>query len=116
MNIAISSSAALAIAILTEVAGTTFLQLSEQLTRLVLTVVMGVCYLASLYFLSLALKTIPIGIAYAIWSGMAPFSGRLGRVAFLRHGSFASHHLYAAGRKPAYNTRAQRSRKGGMHT
>jgi small multidrug resistance pump len=70
MNIAISSSAALAIAILTEVAGTTFLQLSEQLTRLVPTVVMGVCYLASLYFLSLALKTIPIGIAYAIWSGL----------------------------------------------
>ena len=31
---------------------------------------MGVCYLASLYFLSLALKTIPIGIAYAIWSGL----------------------------------------------
>jgi small multidrug resistance pump len=70
MNIDINSSAALAIAIVTEVAGTTALQLSEQLTRLVPTVVMGVCYLASLYFLSLALKTIPIGIAYAIWSGL----------------------------------------------
>ena len=31
---------------------------------------MGACYLASLYFLSLALKTMPIGIAYAIWSGL----------------------------------------------
>ena len=70
MNIDINSSAALAIAIVTEVAGTTSLQLSEQLTRLVPTVVMGVCYLASLYFLSLALKTIPIGIAYAMWSGL----------------------------------------------
>ncbi len=70
MNIDINSSAALAIAIVTEVAGTTALQLSEQLTRLVPTVVMGMCYLASLYFLSLALKTIPIGIAYAIWSGL----------------------------------------------
>jgi small multidrug resistance pump len=31
---------------------------------------MAVCYIASLYFLSLALKTIPIGIAYAVWSGL----------------------------------------------
>ncbi len=30
---------------------------------------MALCYLASLYFMSLALRTIPIGIAYAVWSG-----------------------------------------------
>ena len=70
MTINISSFAALTIAIVTEVAGTTSLQLSEQLTRLFPTLVMGACYLASLYFLSLALKTMPIGIAYAIWSGL----------------------------------------------
>ena len=70
MTILSNSNVALALAIVTEVAGTTALQLSEQLTRLVPTLVMGACYLASLYLLSLALKTIPIGIAYAIWSGL----------------------------------------------
>ena len=70
MNNVVSTYVALGLAIVTEVAGTTSLQLSEQLTRLIPTFVMGVCYLASLYFLSLALKSIPIGIAYAIWSGL----------------------------------------------
>ena len=70
MNLPISSSAALAIAIVLEVTGTTALQMSEQLTRLVPTMVMVVCYIGSLYFLSLALRTIPIGITYAIWSGL----------------------------------------------
>jgi small multidrug resistance pump len=70
MNISINSNAALAIAIILEVVGTTSLQLSQQFTKLLPTAVMAVCYVASLYFLSLALKTIPIGIAYAIWSGL----------------------------------------------
>ena len=68
--ILINSNVALAIAIILEVAGTTALQLSQQLTKLLPTLVMGLCYIASLYFLSLALRTIPIGIAYAIWSGL----------------------------------------------
>jgi small multidrug resistance pump len=70
MNLPISSGAALAVAILLEVTGTTALQMSEQLTKLVPTLVMVICYLGSLYFMSLALKTIPIGITYAIWSGL----------------------------------------------
>jgi small multidrug resistance pump len=70
MSMPINTTLALAIAIVTEVAGTTALQLSEQLTRLLPIVVMAICYIASLYFLSLALKTIPIGIAYAVWSGL----------------------------------------------
>jgi len=70
MSLPINTTLALTIAIITEVAGTTALQLSEQLTRLLPIVVMAVCYIASLYFLSLALKTIPIGIAYAVWSGL----------------------------------------------
>jgi small multidrug resistance pump len=70
MNLPISSSAALAIAILLEVTGTTALQMSEQLTKLIPTLVMVVCYIGSLYFMSLALRTIPIGITYAIWSGL----------------------------------------------
>ena len=70
MNTLINSNVALAIAIILEVAGTTALHLSQQLTNLLPTLIMGLCYIASLYFLSLALRTIPIGIAYAIWSGL----------------------------------------------
>ena len=66
----IPTYAALSIAILLEVVGTTFLHLTEQLTRPVPTSIMGACYVASFYFLSLALRTLPIGLAYAIWSGL----------------------------------------------
>jgi len=66
----IGAGPALALAILLEVTGTTALQMSEQLTRLVPTLVMLVCYIGSFYFMSLALKTIPIGVTYAIWSGL----------------------------------------------
>ncbi len=57
-------------AIVLEVIGTTFLQRSEQFTRLVPTLMTGLCYAASFYFLSLALRTMPLGIAYSIWSGL----------------------------------------------
>lgn len=70
MNSVISTYAALGLAIVTEVAGATSLQLSEQLTKLIPTSIMGACYFASLYFLSLALRAMPIGRAYAIWSGL----------------------------------------------
>jgi small multidrug resistance pump len=70
MNNLLNTYAALSVAILLEVAGTTSLQLSEQLTKFVPTLVMAVCYVASFYFLSLALRAIPIGLAYAIWSGL----------------------------------------------
>lgn len=61
---------ALLIAILLEVAGTTALNASAQFTRAVPTLLMAACYLGAFYFLSLALKAIPVGIAYAIWSGL----------------------------------------------
>ena len=57
-------------AIVFETIGTSALQASEQFTRpkpLLLTIA---CYTATFYFLSLALRTMPIGIAYAIWSGL----------------------------------------------
>ncbi len=57
-------------AIALEVVGTTFLQRSQQFTQAVPTLIMALCYAASFYFLSLALKTMPLGIAYAIWSGL----------------------------------------------
>ncbi|MCM0751041.1 QacE family quaternary ammonium compound efflux SMR transporter [Brucella pseudogrignonensis] len=61
---------ALGIAIALEVVGTSALQASQQFTRTVPTIVMAVSYLSAFYFLSPALRTIPVGIAYAIWSGL----------------------------------------------
>lgn len=57
-------------AIICEVIGTTFLQKSEQFTRPWSTLCMALFYAASFYLLSLALKTLPLGIAYAIWGGL----------------------------------------------
>ena len=57
-------------AIVSEVVGTSFLQKSEQLTRLVPTLGMAVSYVASFYLLSQALKSLPLGVAYAVWGGL----------------------------------------------
>lgn len=62
--------AVLAAAILFEVIGTSFLMVSQQFTRLGPTLGMAASYLVSFYLLSLVLKTIPLGIAYALWSGL----------------------------------------------
>lgn len=66
----IAAYGALGIAIVLEVIGTTLLQKSEQFTRLVPTVAMAICYLGAFYFLSIVLKSMPVGLAYAIWSGL----------------------------------------------
>ncbi|MGO3927943.1 SMR family transporter [Rhodopseudomonas pseudopalustris] len=60
----------LLIAIIAEVIGTTFLKLSDGFTKLGPTLVTVVGYGVSFYFLSLTLRTLPTGIAYAIWSGV----------------------------------------------
>jgi len=70
MNPALLTYGSLAIAIVLEVIGTTFLQQSQQFTRAVPTILMAVCYLAAFYLLSIALRTLPVGIAYGIWSGL----------------------------------------------
>jgi small multidrug resistance pump len=57
-------------AIVLEVIGTSALQASEQFTRPKPLAITAVGYAASFYFLSLALRTLPVGIAYAIWSGL----------------------------------------------
>jgi multidrug transporter EmrE-like cation transporter len=61
---------ALAVAIVAEVVGTSFLKASQGFTKPlpVLAVVVG--YGLSFYLLSLTLETIPVGIAYAVWSGV----------------------------------------------
>jgi small multidrug resistance pump len=60
----------LAIAIISEVIATTSLQASEQFTKFVPSVFVFLGYGIAFYCLSLTLKTIPIGIVYAIWSGV----------------------------------------------
>ncbi|ACM27369.1 SMR family transporter [Agrobacterium sp. SHOUNA12C] len=62
--------AVLMVAIVLEVMGTTALQMSQQFTRLGPSIVLVLCYAASFYCLSVTLRVIPVGIAYAIWSGL----------------------------------------------
>lgn len=60
----------LIIAVAAETIGTTALQASDQFTRLWPTVLMVIAYCFAFFFLGLALKYIPVGIAYALWSGL----------------------------------------------
>ncbi|MBN8949226.1 MULTISPECIES: SMR family transporter [unclassified Rhizobium] len=62
--------AMLLVAIVLEVIGTTALQMSQQFTRLGPTIVVMICYAAAFYCLSVTLRVIPVGIAYAIWSAL----------------------------------------------
>ncbi|MFC6638135.1 MAG: QacE family quaternary ammonium compound efflux SMR transporter [Sulfitobacter sp.] len=57
-------------AILTETLGTTALQASQQFTRLWPSVGVVIFYGMSFYFMAIALKFMPVGIVYAIWSGL----------------------------------------------
>ncbi len=60
----------LAIAIIAEVIATSALKSSEQFSRLIPSTIVVVGYATAFYFLSLVLKTIPVGVAYAIWAGL----------------------------------------------
>jgi len=60
----------LAGAILFEVAATSALRASDGMTRIVPTIVCLIGYAAAFYLLSLTLRTVPVGVAYAIWSGV----------------------------------------------
>jgi len=60
----------LALAVLAETIGTTALQASQQFSRLGPTVIVVLAYGTAFYLLGIALKFFPVGIAYAIWSGL----------------------------------------------
>lgn len=60
----------LAIAITAEVIGTTALKASEGFTRFWPAVLVAAGYGIAFYCLSLVVKSIPLGIAYAVWSGL----------------------------------------------
>ncbi len=57
-------------AIICELIGTNALKAADGFTRLLPTLLVIVGYGASFYLMSLSLRTIPLGIAYAIWSGL----------------------------------------------
>ncbi len=60
----------LTVAILGEVIATTALKSTDGFTKLVPSFIVLVGYAVSFYFLSLSLKSIPVGIAYAVWAGL----------------------------------------------
>jgi small multidrug resistance pump len=60
----------LAIAILAEVIGTSALKASREFTSLIPSLIVVVGYGVAFYFMTLALRSIPIGITYAVWSGI----------------------------------------------
>ncbi len=60
----------LAIAIIAEVMATSALKASEEFTKLYPSLLVVVGYGVAFYFMTLVLRTIPLGITYAIWSGV----------------------------------------------
>jgi small multidrug resistance pump len=60
----------LAVAIVAEVLATTALKQSDGFSRLPWSAAAVAGYGVSFFFLSLTLRTVPTGIAYAIWSGV----------------------------------------------
>ncbi|QIK55574.1 multidrug efflux SMR transporter [Dysgonomonas sp. HDW5B] len=60
----------LLMAIVFEIVATSSLKMSEQFTKLIPSIVTVVCYIAAFYLLSLTLRTLPVGISYALWSAI----------------------------------------------
>ena len=60
----------LAIAIISEVIATNAMNASQQFTKLIPSLLTILGYASAFYFLSLTLRTMPLGTAYAVWSGV----------------------------------------------
>lgn len=60
----------LTFAVIAEVIATSSLRATEEFTRPVPTLFMVVGYGVAFYFMTLALRTLPLGITYAVWSGL----------------------------------------------
>lgn len=65
-----NSYLALGIAVVAEVIATTALKASNSFTRLLPSLIVVAGYATAFFFLTITLRTVPIGIAYAIWSGL----------------------------------------------
>lgn len=60
----------LSLAIVLEVIGSGFMKASDGFSKMIPTTITIVAYIACFFFFSQALKSIPLGIAYAIWGGL----------------------------------------------
>jgi len=60
----------LAIAIVAEVIATSALKASAEFTKLYPSLIVIIGYCIAFYFMTLVLRTIPIGVTYAVWSGL----------------------------------------------
>ena len=60
----------LASAIAAEVAGTSLLKATEEFTKLVPTTFLIIFYAMSFWLMTLALRDLPLGVVYAVWSGL----------------------------------------------
>jgi len=60
----------LGIAIIAEVVATSAIKSSSEFTKLIPSMIVVVGYGISFYYMALVLRTIPVGITYAIWSGL----------------------------------------------
>lgn len=60
----------LALSIVLEVLGSSFMKASDGFSKLLPTTITIIAYIACFFFFSQALKSIPLGIAYAIWGGL----------------------------------------------
>lgn len=60
----------LGLAIVAEVIATSALKASDEFTKVGPAIITVAGYAIAFYFLSLTLKVIPVGIAYAVWSGL----------------------------------------------
>ena len=60
----------LAIAIIAEVAATSALKASEEFTSLVPSIIVVIGYGVAFYFMTLVLRVMPVGVTYAVWSGL----------------------------------------------
>ncbi len=80
----------LIIAGLLEIGWAIGLKYTEGWSKLLPSVLTGLAMLASFYFLSLALKTLPIGTAYAVWTGIGTVGAAvLGMILFNEPRDFA---------------------------
>lgn len=64
-----SAWVALAIAIFSEVIATSFLKASDGFSKLWPSVIVILGYASAFYFMSISIRSIPVGITYAVWSG-----------------------------------------------
>jgi small multidrug resistance pump len=69
MGVQALSWALLAASVAAEVAGTIALRYADGFTRLIPSLMVGVSYAGAIWLMSIAVKTLEVGLAYAVWAG-----------------------------------------------